>query len=88
MFNGSKKDFTMWWEKFQAYAGSKKIAKAITESGEGLPARADVTIDKDNDEGKMIVKKIDWNTLAMHSFTLAFKTQRLMNMINKVETDE
>ena len=36
----------------------------------------------------MIVKNIDWNTLAMHSFTLAFKTQRLMNMINKVKTDE
>ena len=47
-----------------------------------------MTIDEATDEGKMIVKKIDWNKLAMHLFTLAFKTQRLMGMINKVKTDE
>ena len=27
VFNENKKDFTMWWEKFQAYAGVKKNAK-------------------------------------------------------------
>ena len=81
VFNGSKKDFTMWWNKFQAYAGVKKIDKAINKSGEGLPARADDTIDGGTDDRKKTIKKIEQNTLAMHSFTLAFKNQKLMNMI-------
>ena len=70
VFNGNKKDFTMWWEKFQAYAGVKKIAKAITESGEGLPARADKTIDESTDDGKKTVKKsseIHWLCIRLPS---------------------
>ena len=88
VFSGQKKDFAMWWSKFQAYAGMKKVGKAITVTGEGLPAQADKSIDVNTDDGKETMKKIDRNSLAMHAFTLAFKTQKLMNIFNKAKTDE
>ena len=88
MFSGQKKDFPMWWSKFQAYAGMKKISKAITAQGEGLPAQADESIDKSEETGKEMMKKIERNSLAMHAFTLAFKTHKLMNIVNKAKTDE
>ena len=52
-----------------------------------MPAQADESIDKSKEAGKMM-KKIERNSLAMHAFTLAFKTQKLMNIVNKAKTDE
>ena len=88
VFSGKKSDFPMWWSKFKAVAAQRKFAKAITETGEGLPTSSKDKIDESTVKGKATIKKIERNDLAMAAFTMAFQTQKLMNMLNKAKTPE
>ena len=88
VFSGKKSDFPMWWSKFKAVAAQRKFAKAITETGEGLPTSSNDKIDESTVKGKATIKKIERNDLAMAAFTMAFQTQKLMNMLNKAKAPE
>gem|GEM_PF-6951265 len=88
VFSGKKSDFPMWWSKFKAVAAQRKFAKAITETGEELPTSSKDKIDESTVKGKATIKKIERNDLAMAAFTMAFQTQKLMNMLNKAKTPE
>ena len=86
VFGGEKADFSMWWPKFKAVAAQRGFVKAITEIGEGLPAKENDPINTKTDAGKEIEKKIQRNNMAMAAFTTAFKTQKMMNLLNKAKT--
>ena len=86
VFGEEKTAFSMWWPKFKAMTAQRGFAKAITANGEGLPAKENDPIDTKTDAGKEIEKKIHRNNMAMAAFTTAFKTQKMMNLLNKAKT--
>ena len=88
VFSGKKSDFSMWWSKFKALAAQKRFAKAITETGEGLPNSENDPIDETTADGKATMRKIERNALAMAAFTMAFQTQKMMNLLNKSKSQE
>ena len=75
VFDGTAKNYTMWWVRFSAYAVMKNFSRALKQDKE-LPANDDVEPETDNAK---LAKKA--NEVAMASLTMAFRTDGMLNVI-------
>ena len=84
-FDGTQKNFSMFWIKMKAFGGVKGFQKALKpEREEDLPATEETVVD----ENSAAHKARDRNLMAMTYLTLAFSTEANMNMIARAQTDE
>ena len=89
LFDGKDENFQDWWTKFKAYAGVYGFAKAIkTEPEANLPEVEDDDLDPKDENNKPAIMAMKWNALAMASLTMAFKSNGLMSMVYKSQTND
>jgi hypothetical protein len=77
-FDGKKESFQVWFARFRCYAAISKFTAAIQGNPEpDLPTREEQT-STDTDDQKAARKR---NSAAVYSFTLAFTTDGLMQLV-------
>jgi len=86
LFSGKKKDFSVWWKRFSAYAVVHKFDHALKEKEADMPDKDSDEIDETTNEGKKKVAAKRRNEVAMATFTNSFTTEALMGMITKAST--
>jgi DsbC/DsbD-like thiol-disulfide interchange protein len=75
-FDGTAKNFASWWKKFMAYATMNKFRDILKEiRDKNLPEEEDEKLTK---EQRIAITKKE---VAMASFTIAFTTDKAMNMV-------
>jgi hypothetical protein len=83
-FSGLREDFQTWWIRFVAYANVCKFLGALKKGGEAsMPSSDAVVIDIATEQGKMVAKAKERNSLAMANLTMAFETENLFGLIYK-----
>ena len=88
-FNGRRKKFPLWWNKFEAACNGKGCAKALEENVESvLPAHDAHVLDMSTYEGKAFKKKKIQNTLAVCYFKLSPDSPKLSKMIKASKSPE
>jgi hypothetical protein len=85
-FDGKAKNFASWWKKFLAYAMMSKFKDILKESKErNLPEEE---MSEENDgitkEQSIVIRK---NEIAMASFSMAFTTDKAMNIVYAASTE-
>jgi hypothetical protein len=86
-FDGSQKNFQVWWKRFEAYAEVYKFSEALVIGGEkDLPTSASEAIDETTAEGKLKAAAKKRNTIAMANLTMAFTSESTIGLIYKAET--
>ena len=82
-FDRRKKNFLLWWSKFEAACNVKGCADALEENVESiLPMNEVEMVDIATDQGKVAYKKSKvQNTLAMCCFRLSLDSPKLLKMI-------
>jgi hypothetical protein len=88
-FNGSSKDYQVWWAQFTAYAAVNKFVEALTIGGEAvlLTREADVP-DLTTTVGKEQAAAVKRNAIAMANLTMAFTSEATMGLLFKAKTTE
>lgn len=94
-FNGATKDFQMWWTRFMSYATVYRFVSCLKDAKENdMPAtNADfeampVTSSDEIKAQKAADNAVKRNNLAMATFTMAFTTEALMNVVYKAQSDD
>ena len=88
-FSGKSEDFELFWPRLEAYANMKGFSESIDPENMDpeLPAVHDV-FSTDVDVAKVEKAAVQRNKTAVATFTLAFKTVALMNIVNEAKTNE
>ena len=94
-FTGKPSDFQMWWTRFLSYGTVYKFASCLkTKIEADMPSSqavfdampeataADIAAKK---KAELAIKR---NDLAMATFTMAFYTETMMNLVYKAQSDE
>jgi len=86
-FSGKNEEYEMFWTRFQAYASLKGFEAYIDPNtvNSQLPVKYDV-FDTDDAVKKIEEDAVNRNQQAVVAFTLAFKSQALMNIVNQGKT--
>jgi hypothetical protein len=81
-FDGRIQNFLTWWKKFSAYATMARIKSILEEERDlHLPKKEVNGIDETDKKGKLARLAIIRKKLVMESFSIAFKTEKAMNII-------
>jgi hypothetical protein len=81
-FDGQIQNFPIWWKKFSAYATMVRIKSILKEDRDlHLPETEVSEIDETDEKGKSVRLAVNSNELAMASFSIAFTTEKAMNII-------
>jgi hypothetical protein len=81
-FDGRIQNFPTWWKKFSAYATMARIKSILKEERDlHLPEKEVSEIDETEEKGKLARLAVNRNELAMASFSIAFTTEKAMNII-------
>jgi hypothetical protein len=82
MFDGQIHNFPTWWKKFSAYATMACIKSILKEErGLHLPEKEVSEIYETDEKGKLACLAVNRNNLAMASFSIAFTTEKTMNIM-------
>lgn len=88
-FDGKHKNFSMFWSKIKAYAALHGYSDMISkQKATSLPNEREDNFDNDANIREKQEEAVARNRLAVANFTMAFKTQALMNMITRSQSDE
>jgi hypothetical protein len=80
-FDGQIQNFPTWWKKFSAYATMSRIKSILKEERElHLPEKDVSEIDETDEKGKLACLAVNRNESAMESFSIAFITEKAMNI--------
>jgi hypothetical protein len=81
-FDGHIQNFPTWWKKFSAYATMARIKSILKEERDvNLPEKEVSEIDEQDEKGKLARLAVSKNELAMASFSIAFTTDKVMNIL-------
>jgi hypothetical protein len=84
-FDGESKNFQLWWTRFKAYAAVKKFDQAIKETAESSLPTVEATDGNTTADQHAALER---NILAIANLTMAFQTERLMNLMYKAESTD
>ena len=88
-FDGEAENFTAWWIRFQAYAGTLGFENAIQVTVDAnFPAKSDDAFDETTAEGTKKSKAKKQNAYAFHTFALAFTTEDLLSKLESAKTTD
>ena len=81
-FDGEAKNFAMWWKKFLAYAAMSRFKDILKEERDKHLPEKEVSDDEIQSElTKEQQTAIKKNEIAMASFSIAFMTEKAMNIV-------
>jgi hypothetical protein len=87
-FDGSLKNYQMWWTKFRAFATLSGFAEAIKEDPDPMLPTSSTTAVEDTEDAAKMKFAILKNDLAMSSFTIAFTKEGIMRLVSQAKTKE
>ena len=88
-FDGKEEKFSMWWQRFKAFAALKRFIQAIQDTPEqDLPDDETVVLDQSNEKEKLMIAARERNATAMAALTMAFVTPKLMMIVKKASNSD
>jgi hypothetical protein len=89
--DGKKKNFVMWWTRFEAYAKVQMFDKALGETEEeDLPDSAEEAeaLDRNDRVNVLLLLAVARNDRALASLAVAFTTTKAMTHFHKAKDEE
>ena len=87
-FDGSHKNFQLWWTRFVGYATVYQFVKAINKDAPDpdMPASDAVLLDETVAADKIMIEAKKKNAVAMANLSMAFTSEGSMGLVYKAMT--